>query len=471
MGLNLRWLVYRLNCGRRGTYRAGMSQEPPRIWIVTVARFTGLLVLTLNSLADGVETRRTQVGDVNRITSSRSFSGWNQTGPTDPNKDAKRVDFSGQSNVVFRERILPSRMGSALRLFRVYDSVENSRRIDQTEDKASLRRAVRRILLDPEPGGYLLYSPDAKLQFPELAMFDDHFHLPALEEILDPGELTIGKTWNATAIALGEFTGVDSVESGQVKCKVEGVVPLVGKDYLQISAMGAFLGRAGPLRVRCNVRGGMYVDPNSGRLISIRVMGQQETLGEKDDVVASMEVDYQVLVEPITGDVELSDEAVAKLPAQPPEEALLLAFESVAPQVRFDHHRRWLLQRIEPGRLFFAGPEVSFVVTVEPEGKCPSIDEYFRQVQEHLAKEKLEASLARPARETKSEAGRIGHFRFEAALNQRPSILDYWVVERNGRGATIAVNAAKSVAKELLAEVEAIVRHMTFTKPIAGDTK
>lgn len=461
----LRRLVYRPWPPRRGACLATAALGSPKNQNLKVtASLAALFLVALANVSTAVETLQTKAGDIYRVTTTSSFSGWNQIPPTDPQMEPKRVALSGRSKVVFRERALPSSRNSALRFLRVYETIDSSRKIGDVEEKASLRPAVRRILLDPEPGGYLIYSPDATLQFPELAMIDEHVHLPALEEFLPSGELTPGRTWEAPSAALAELTGVDAIESGQVTCKVEGAVPLGRKEYLQISATGTVMAKAGPMRVRCEIRGGVYVDPASGRLLSLRAIGRQETLGPNDTVTASLDVDYQVLAEPLAADPDLSDEVVSSIPSKPTEQSLLLTFESTSPQVRFDHHRRWILQRVEPGRIFFAGPDVSFVVTVEPEGKTPTADEYLKQVQTHLSEQKLDAKLVRPTRETKSEAGRIGNFRFETVLNNRESILDYWVIERGRLGATIAVNAAKAAPKELLAEVEAVVRGMSFDK-------
>lgn len=430
-----------------------------------IARVALAAIFSVPSLVHAVTARATVVGDVYRVTTQSSFSGWNEVPAAVAGKSATKVTISGNSKIVFRERALRDPVGEGIRLYRVYDSVEYIRKTDKGNEKAGLRPAVRRVLLDPKQGGYLVYSPDVLLQFPELAMIDEHVHLRELETFLPTGELTAGRSWDASTSAIVELTGVDAVESGRVVCVVSGEIEINGRKFVQISANGRVVARSGPARARCDIRGGVYVDPSTGRFVSIRTIGRQETLGADDRVVSSLDVDYQVLVEPLAEDGDFAAADVSKLPSAPTPEMLQLVFDSPSHGVRFEHARHWLVQSVDPGRIVFAGPDVSFVVTAEADGKTPSTSDYFTQVEKFLKEQKIVANLVRPARESTSDAGRIGNFRYEATLKDRPSILDYWIVERKGRGATIAVNAAKSAAPERLGEVESIARRMSFAKP------
>jgi hypothetical protein len=413
--------------------------------------------------AFGVEWRPMAPGEAYRVTTQSAFSGWSAPPAGEAGKKNPRVEFTGSSKIVFRERALQAPSGGRLRFFRIYEASEYVRKTGGGEERGGLRPQVKRILLDPDKDGHVIYSPDDRLQFSELAMIDEHVRRPGLEAFLTTGELTPGRTWKAPPAAIIELTGVDEVVSGEVVCKVEKIMEIGSRRLLQISANGAVAARAGPARARCEIRGGLYVEPATGRFVSLRTIGKQETFGPDDQIVASLDVDYQVLVEPLADDPDLSDDAVASLPAAPSPEMLMIAFESAAHGVQFEHARRWSVQRIDPHQILLAAPDGAFVVSTSKESKTPATSEYFETVEKHLKDRNVQATLVRAARESTSEAGRIGAFRFEATLDGRPSVLDYWVVERKGRGATVAVNAARSAAPELLPEVERIVRTMRFS--------
>lgn len=420
-------------------------------------------VLCLAPDALGVEWRPMAPGESYRVTTQSTFSGWSAPPGGEDGKKPPRVEFSGSSKIVFRERALKAAGDGRLRFLRLYEASDYVRKTAGGEERAALRPRVKRVLLDPDQAGYVIYSPDDRLQAPELAMIDEHARRPGLEAFLTSGELTPGRTWNAPSAAIMELTGVDEVASGVVVCKVEKVVEIGARRLLQISANGAVTARTGPARARCEIRGGIYVDAATGKFVSLRTIGKQETFGPDDRLAASLDVDYQVLVEPAADDADLSDEAVARLPAAPTPEMLMIAFESPAHGVQFEHPRRWSVQRVDSHQILLASPDGSFVVSTGKNSETPSTSEYFATVEKHLKEQNIQATLARAARESASNAGRIGAFRFEATINGRPSVLDYWVVERKGRGATVAVNAARAAAPELLPEVERIVRTMRFS--------
>jgi len=401
-----------------------------------------------------------------RVTNQSDFSGWGEV-PSPDGKPGERGEFSGRSKVVYRERIVPGKNADGPpRLLRVYDLIEYDRNIGGNAEKAGLRSDLKRVLLDPVEKGYVIYSPDTKLQYPDLAMLDEHVHLLDLVKFIPSNQLKVGDVWDADPEALAELTGVDRIESGSVRCKVEGTMKIKDRSFLQISGVGSIVGSNGPIKSRNNLRIGLYVDPENGQFSRMRAVGTQETLAPDNRVVGNINVDYQVLVEPLQDDADLNDDAVAKLPAEPTEELLALDFESPFHGVRLQQSRKWILQRVDGNRLYFAGPDISFVVTAEPKGQTPTPKDFRAEVSKFIADQKLEVKESLPLEETKDADASIAHFQLKGSVRSRPSVLDYWIVTRGDRGATIAVNAAESVPKELIDEVAQIVKSITFFEPV-----
>lgn len=409
-------------------------------------------------------------GALYRVTNQSDFTGWGEV-PSPDGKSAQRSEFSGKSKVVYRERIVPGKNSDGpSRLFRLYDLIEYDRNIGGNAEKAGLRANLKRVLLDPVDKGYVIYSPDTKLQYPDLAMLDEHVHLLDLVKFIPSAELKVGDVWDADPIALAELTGVDRIESGSVRCKVEGTMKIKDRPFLQISGVGSIVGTNGPIKSRNNLRIGLYVDPENGQFSRMRAVGTQETLSPDNRVVGNINVDYQVLVEPLQEDTDLNDDAVAKLPAEPTEALLALDFESPFHGIRLQQSRKWILQRVDGSRLYFAGPDISFVVTAEPKGETPTPKDFQTEVSKFIADQKLEVKESIPLDEQKEGEASLAHFQMKGKVRNRPSILDYWVVVRGDRGATVAVNAAESVPKELIDEVGQIVKSITFFEPVKPPT-
>jgi hypothetical protein len=449
--------------------------------LLTYRLVAGALILVgMPSLAWGITPVRTKVGERYRIVNSSRFKGWNEVVPPEgaaatkekaAEKDSGRTDFAGSSKVVFRERQLPAAGGmSVARLFRAYDAVEYARTIGSHQEKARLRQQVRRVLLDPLEKGFVIYSPDGPMRLAELSMLSDHSHLPQLETFLPEKELKVGDTWPAEKSALCELTGLDSIESGAVECKFEGEVTIQDLPYAQISATGSFVGQTGGQRSRCQLRAGIYVDTKTGRFVSMRAMGKQEMLGLDDRVIGDVQVDFQVLVEPAADDPELSDEAVSKLPAEPTGELLRLVFELPERGFRLTHARQWILQRVDQDRFFFAGPNISFVVTLEPDGQVPTLASYLEQVASYMKQQKIEMTQSLPPETKEVAGGSVSHFQYRAKIKDRPSLLDYWIRTSGNRGITVASNASDPPIEGVLADLAGIVAGAEFFEPIAAET-
>ena len=288
-----------------------------------------------------------KIGDRYRVTNQSEFSGWGDT-PAPDGKKTVRNEFSGKSKVVYRERLLPGKGVEGLpRFFRIYDSIDYDRTMGGHTEKMGLRPDLRRVLFDPSPNGYVVYSPDIKLQYPDLAMIDEHVHLLDLLRFVPKQDLKVGDAWDADPVALAELTGVNRIESGTVRCKVEGSIKIKDRDFTQISGVGNFMGMNGPIPSRNNLRVGIYIDPKTGWFSRMRAVGTQETIGPDDQVVGLVNVDYQVLLEPLPEVAELNDDAVAKLPPEPTPALLSLLFESPIHGLRFEQSRGWVLQRVE----------------------------------------------------------------------------------------------------------------------------
>jgi hypothetical protein len=121
------------------------------------------------------------------------------------------------------------------------------------------------------------------------------------------------------------------------------------------------------------------------------------------------------------------------------------------------------LQRADAERLFFAAPDATIVITLEPKGRTPTPDEYFKNVQDFLAKNKLDVKLT--SRSDAPDGVLQQHFRFEGNFKERATVLDYWLVVDGELSATVAANRNAEAPADVIEELPRLVKGIRLSAP------
>lgn len=408
---------------------------------------------------------RIKPGDTYRVSTKSTLKGYLEL-PDPKTNQPRRIAIDGTARVVYRERALRAdAAGQIDRVFRVYDLVDYQRKVDDQQQEAKLRDAVRRVALHRRDGAAVPYSPDGPLQWTEIDLIRTHIYAPLLDGFLGNGPLKEGATWDAGKSAVAELTGLQPLESGVAACSYNGTVEFQGKRLGQIAFTGTVVGRTDEGRSRNTINGAAYIDQATSRLQSLRATGERALIDANDKVVGRLAVDYQHVMTPIAGDADLADDVVAKLPDEPGEAQTALLYEHAGLGARLLHSRRWLLESVRENQITLRHEADTLVIHVEAEGKTPALRQYHTEVLDYLRRAKFVLSQTTKPQEVVSEAGRIGRFRVEGELDRKPIVLDYWVVERGKRGATVAARLRPESVKNLAADVQKIARELEFTTP------
>lgn len=410
--------------------------------------------------------RPIHAGDEYRLQTKSSLKGYLELPPEKEAKAGKRITINGNSEVVFRERaVREDANGQVDQVLRLYDKVEFKRKLADQDQEGTLRDAVHRIVLQTKDDTDIPYSLDGPLQWTEIDLIRTHTSVASINGLLPNGEVTVGSQWEATERAARDLSGLEPLDSGRLQCTYRGTIEHEGRLLGQIAFSGVLRGRTVDGPVKDAINGAMYVDVGTGRVASLRAIGERTVLDKDSKDIGELDVDYQVVVSYTPNDPELSDAVIRQIPPQPSDELTSLVLEHPLLGVRILHPRRWIMETVDGRDVYFRRGKNSLVLHVEETGKSPTPDQYEQQVGEYMKKEKIVATPVGKLRAVTSDAGTLGNFRLSATLKGEPRILDYWVVSRGNQGATLAAQLIDEDLQHSLGDVEQIVRQIEFIPP------
>jgi hypothetical protein len=201
-------------------------------------------------------------------------------------KTARLVAMTGKSQIVYDERPLPDEDATTKKTVRAYREVEFTRKFGDTEQKASIREPVRRmVVLRSEQGKKAPFSPEGALTYSEIDVVKNDLFSPTLVTgLLPKDEVKIGDTWKASKAAIMDLTDLDTVEDGELKLELTAVVMVNNRQQAKIAMTGSVRGsnEDGPNRQK--IDGTIYFDLDRKRLTYMKLSGTHELL-DKDGKV------------------------------------------------------------------------------------------------------------------------------------------------------------------------------------------
>lgn len=423
-----------------------------------------LVCSALSSTLTAQEPGRRRVGDIYRVETTSTLKG-SLLLPSGA-ADRRTITITGAGRVVYRERILAiDTAARTCRVVRIYDTMQYQRKVADQEQEGRIRDQVRRMIVDYRKGEHMPFSPDGPLEANEVDLIRTHTFVPAIDGMLSPPSAA-GSGWNATTDAVCELLGTTSIETGSLRCKAAGAVIENGVARRRITLEGAIVGVSSEGRSRNAVTGELLIDRDSGKWTSLLASGEKQILDASGASAGTVAVEYKMFVVPLESDGDLSDAVVAAMPQTADDSVTALLFEHPGLGIRIRYPRRWQIVNVEGNRVHLEHGGNSVVVHVEPEEKTPSAQAFFDDVRNYLQSKDVAASAVGNVQERENEAGRIGRFRFAAAISGKATVLDYWVVARGRHGATISSRLNRNAIDGLSSDVEFLARHVEFQKPI-----
>lgn len=389
--------------------------------------------------------------------------------PQEEGQPPQVLPMTGESTVIYDERVIADDDPKTTRTLRVYREVEFSRSVGGKGQTAEIRPAVRRmVVLRSDRGKKAPFSPDGPLTWGEIDVVRTDVFSPALVPgLLPPQPVRPGDRWRLTATAVSELTDLDPIDSGELIAQFVSVVSISDKKYAKLGVSGSVTGGTEDGSSRQKFDGTGYYDLEARRLTYLNLKGTRELLGP-DGKTVSGRIDGTFVMSrgPAGRADDLSEQAVRGVELTPTPANTELLYDNPELGVRFQYPRRWRVGSVQGSQVTLDESSGGGVlITVEPASRLPGTDRYHTEVKEYLKKQGAVIGQGEAPRRV-SDRPRLDRFALEAEVNKEKVRLEYAVLAQPEGGATVAARLPWAGREELARDVERVLRTLTITKRI-----
>ena len=388
--------------------------------------------------------------------------------------DVKRLAFNLKRESRYFERILESKMADDAipeRVLRVIETLESRRKMgDKEEEKGfPLRDESRHVVLHRGEAFAKPFSLKGPLKQDEIHTLSHQVFVPALNGLLPNEPLAVGLKWNANRRAVAQLAGLVPLETGDLTCTVKNLnFNFHGKPLVQIGFSGVLKGWSEEGNVSDDVAGSLYIDRADGKVHSLTVEGLRTLYDEdKKTVTGELEMKYELAIRPREAEAALDDATAAEAAKDPTPTQTAVLYEYPPCAVKLVHPRGWILDNAVGTKLEFGYRKEGqqLMMKFHEDDKTPTVQEYYKDVEANLKREKFTNIVWTIAPEEKTKGDmRLGWF--EATGNKDGEWRLYYMLYQKGRrGLTMGMYLHSKAAQEgtLKADVQAILNRLEFT--------
>lgn len=384
-------------------------------------------------------------------------------------KPARLVAMTGKSQIVYDERPLQDEDATTKKTVRAYRVVEFTRKFGDTEQKASIREPVRRmVVLRSEQGKKAPFSPEGALTYSEIDVVKNDLFSPTLVTgLLPKGEVKVGDTWKASNAAIMDLTDLDTVEDGELKLELTAVVMVNNRQQAKIAMTGSVRGsnEDGPNRQK--IDGTIYFDLDRKRLNYMKLSGTHELLDKDDKSTGKIEGTFVMAREEANQVHLISEDALKGTDLKPTEENSMLLFDNPDLGLTFKYPRRWRVGVVQGRQVTLEeGKGGAVLMTVTSAANTPSVKLFQEEIRTTLARQKAKLD---PFSVTKriSEKPVMDRFTTRVETTGGVAELDDTILSSTDGGVTVAARLPEKIAKELRTDLDRVLKSLQLTKRIA----
>jgi hypothetical protein len=385
--------------------------------------------------------------------------------PGDKDKPPKRLDVSGESVIEYDERVLSlNRDEDVDKTARVFREVKLQRTVGGRKQEATVRDAVKRMILLRKDNTEVPFSPDGALTWGEIDLVRTDVFAPALTGLLPGQPVKVGDKWKASRAAVQALTDMEKIDEGELECKFDEIRTVQQRRVARVAFAGTIKGtnEDGPNQQRLD--GYLYYDLETSHLSYLSLQGVH-TLPDKDGKEAGRLEGRFVLSRQVnTHCKELSDEGLKGLTLEPNDDNTRLLYDNPDLGVKFQYPRRWRAsERANQVTLDTAGGN-GLLLSVEKLANVPSGAQFLTEVKRDLEGMKAKVTRASTPRVVQEKPA-LEEFNLDAEVNGQKLLLQYFVTRQAGGGVTLAARLVPGDGlADLQKEVERIARSLEVTK-------
>lgn len=245
------------------------------------------------------------------------------------------VDFD------FLSRRLPSagRDALALREAREFSKAALTTSVSNYETKAELPANRRLIVANGHREGIVSYSTQGSLTRESLDLLEIPGDPLALLALLPPTDVRVGEEWVPADWVIQMLTGVEAVESSELKCKLDQATPATAKVTFQGTIKGQRLGT----NTSVGVAGAFLFNREKQYLSQAKTVYTVKSDVGTVNPGLQMQVNTSLTRAPVSTQSQLTDAYLAGIPLEPTSEDLGLEYQAGPWGISLDHDRDWHL--------------------------------------------------------------------------------------------------------------------------------
>jgi hypothetical protein len=429
-----------------------------------LAGFLTLLLAPMLSAQDAVRLEEAFVPGYRYHVSQRvDLSGTLTAPPEKGQTSPKPISIRGDSAIEYDERVLEVAPGNTLvRTIRHYERMNFNRTLGDVVQSATLRPAVRRLVLLREGSKKAPFSPDGPLTWDEIDQVRTDVSSPLLVGLLPDRPVRPGDTWQATLATVQELTDLGQVNEGRLICTFEKVVSNDGKRLARVGLSGTLRGSDQDGAAIHTLKGVFDFDLEAKCLTYLQLNGTQVMLRESREV-GRIEGRFVLSRRPGVENPRLSDDALRGLTLVPNDENSRLLYEDPAVGLRLVYPRRWHIAGTRGSNqvaLEAAGGAL-LLLTVEPLVRTPTSAQFLAESREYLQTQKARILQVEPP-QALSGTG-VERFALETEVDGQKVRMVYYLGRFPTSGLIGVARIPPNDQAALLAEVERMIRAAAVT--------
>ena len=232
---------------------------------------------------------------------------------------AENIKIRGSSELVYDERPLPALVDGTQRLIRSYRTVKISRTMDEREQAAEVRPAIRRmVVLRSLEGAKAPFSPDGPLLWSEIDVVRTDFFTPALVSALLPKQaVRPNDHWQAEEIAVRELTDFLTITKGALDVSLVSVVQVDGQSHAKLSFSGNIEGTTNDGPSKQQIVGTAYFNLDLNFLTYINLKGTHDLLNAEGKTTGRINGTFIMERKPTSEGADLTNLALTRLTLEP----------------------------------------------------------------------------------------------------------------------------------------------------------
>lgn len=398
-----------------------------------------------------------------RVSSRVEISG-SLSPPVEKGKTPMTLEVKGASTIDYDEKVLKSEGPIVQRTARIYRRIDFQRSVGGKQQDATIRPAVRRLVIMRQGNTEVPFSPDGPLLWGEMDQVRTDVFTPALVGLLADKEVRPGDRWTAGTPAVQELTDMERIDDGHVECRFDQVMTLEKRKYARITFNGTVRGTNEDGPNKQTLDGYLYFDLESNHVSYVYLKGVSGLLDKDGRELGKVEGRFVLSRRAHTQSQELSDEGLKGVTLEPNADNTLLLYDNPDLGIRFTHPRRWRVGGVRGTQLTLDSMDGSgMLLTVDPLARVPSGAQFLTESRRYLTEQKANVLRAEPV-QTVRENPPLEHFSLQTEIAGQKVLMDYYVTRQASGGVTLAARLLPTDLIALQLEVERIARSIEVTR-------